>query len=407
MPRQLGELMGYSKNFWALTFAMFLFMTSFNLIIPELNDYITALDGANYKGLIISLFTITAAVSRPFSGKLADTVGRKSTMYVGTIVCAGVTFLYPLSGTVLFFLTLRFLHGFSTGFLPTGATALITDILPSDKRGVGMGVFGTGISLGIGVGQFLGTPTSNIFGVNGMFIVSGILALISIWIISTVKETLQSPVPFKWSLLKLKKDEIIEKDVFPAATVMFLTASCSGILFVLSPDISVFLGIENKGWFFFFYVFSTILIRLTAGKVSDKIGRRQTLLIGTSILLISMLIIGFAKDTFWFTISSLIFGVATGINSPTLFAWMADLSPVHRRGIGSGTLFIALELGILFGSASTLFIYDNTFVSVEYVFIFAAVICSFALIYLIVHLMYSKTNVRYREEKANRLNSKN
>src|SRR5690554_7368001 len=78
--------MTYSKNFWALTLGMFLFMTSFNLIIPELNGFITSLGGESYKGLIIGLFTVTAALSRPFSGKMADLVGRKSTMYVGTIV---------------------------------------------------------------------------------------------------------------------------------------------------------------------------------------------------------------------------------------------------------------------------------------------------------------------------------
>ena len=391
--------MGYSKNFWALSLAMFLFMTSFNLIIPELNDFITTLGGAEYKGLIISLFTITAALSRPFSGKMADSVGRKSTMYVGTVICAFITLLYPFSGTIFFFLMLRFFHGFSTGFLPTGATALVTDILPHAKRGHGMGVFGTGISLGIGVGQFLGTPTTQLLGINGLFITSAILALFSLYIISTVKETLEKPMSFKWSVFLIKPSDIIEKDVLPVAVVMFLTAGCSGLLFVLSPDMSVYLGIENKGWFFIFYVISTIIIRLTAGKVSDKIGRRQTLLIGVSFLILSMLMLSSAKDVFWYTTSSLVFGVATGISSPTLFAWMADLSPVHRRGIGSGTLFISLELGILFGSASTLLLYNSSISTVQNVFYFGALLAFLALIYLILHLIFSKTNLKYRAEK--------
>lgn len=390
--------MGYSKNFWALCFAMFLFMTSFNIIIPELNDFITALDGEEFKGLIISLFTITAALSRPFSGKMADTVGRKSTMYVGTLIAVGITLLYPLSGTVFFFLSLRFFHGFSTGFLPTGATALITDLLPTKRRGHGMGVFGTGISLGIGVGQFLGTPTANAFGTTGLFIVSAVLAFVSMLIIVTVKETLEKSQRFTWSTFKITKDDIIEKDVLPVAVVMFLTAACSGILFVLSPDMSTFLGIENKGWFFVYYVVSTIIVRLTAGKVSDLIGRRQTLLIGVSFLIISMLMVAFAEDIFWYTAASLVFGVATGISSPTLFAWMADLSPSHRRGIGAGTLFISLELGILFGSASTLFIYESTLKTADHVFLYGALLAVLALIYLILHLLFSKTNINYRQE---------
>lgn len=380
-------MFSYSKNFWALTFAMFLFMTSFNLILPELNDFITELDGTKYKGLIISLFSISALISRPFAGKLADNVGRKSTMYVGTIICIIITFLYPLSGSVGFFLFLRFMHGFSSGFLPTGATALITDILPADKRGQGMGVFGTGISLGIGVGQFLGTPITKLITIDGLFFASGILAMVSILMVKSIKETLEKQKPFNWAIFRLKKDEFFELKVFPVATVMFLTASCSGILFVLSPDLSTYLGIENKGWFFMFYVISTIAVRLTIGKLSDKIGRRKALIIGMIFLIVSMLMVAFADTIFAYTAASIVFGIATGINSPTLFAWMADLSPPHRRGIGSGSLFMSLEFGILFGSASTLFIYDSTYESAFFVFIYAAVLALLATFYLIWHLI--------------------
>jgi len=42
-------------------------MTSFNLIIPELNDFITELGGADKKGLIFVLFTLSSAIARPFS----------------------------------------------------------------------------------------------------------------------------------------------------------------------------------------------------------------------------------------------------------------------------------------------------------------------------------------------------
>lgn len=391
--------MTYSRNFWAISLAMFLFMTSFNLIIPELNEFITELGGEEYKGLIIALFTITAAISRPFSGKMADVAGRKITMYIGTIVCVIITFMYPLSGTVFFFLTLRFFHGFSTGFLPTGATALVTDLLPTKKRGQGMGVFGTAISLGIGVGQFLGTPVANLVSVTGLFFVSGALSIASMLIIFSVKETLENPKPFNWSMLKIGPDEIIEKDVLPVAVVMFLTAACTGLVFVLSPDMSEYLGIENKGWYFVYYVISTIIVRLIAGSVSDVIGRRQTLLIGITLLIVSMIMTGMAQTVFWYTVASFIFGMATGVSSPTLFAWMADLSPTHRRGIGSGTLFISLELGILFGSASTLVIYDSTSETVLDVFIYGVILAVLALIYVILHLIFSKTNQRYRDEK--------
>ena len=390
--------MTYSRNFWALTLGMFFFMTSFNLIIPELNQFITLMGGETYKGLIIALFTITAALSRPFSGKMADTVGRKSTMYVGTIVSIVITLIYPFSGTIVFFLTLRFLHGFSTGFLPTGATALVTDILPIEKRGQGMGVFGTGIALGLGLGQALGTPIADKLSINGLFIISSLTAVISLILINSVKETLPNPKPFSFKIFKIKANDIIEKNVLPAAVVMFLTTTCTGLILVLTPDKSVYLEINNKGWYYVFYVVSTIIVRLLSGKLSDKIGRRQTLILGISFLIVAMLMTGNAETEFWYTAASFIFGIATGMSSPTLFAWMADLSPSNRRGVGSGTLFIALELGILFGAASTLSIYENTQDSLNNAFTFGAIVAGIALIYVVLHLLFSKTNIHYKKE---------
>ena len=106
----------YGKNFWLLSLSMFFFMTSFNLILPELNSFITDLGGADKKGLIITLFTISAALSRPFSGKLTDTIGRKKVIYLGIIFSMLISWIYPFSFSVLFFLTLRFLHDLALDF---------------------------------------------------------------------------------------------------------------------------------------------------------------------------------------------------------------------------------------------------------------------------------------------------
>ncbi|MFY7990524.1 MAG: MFS transporter, partial [Fluviicola sp.] len=169
---------------------MFFFTMSFNLVLPEMNEVITKLDGAELKGWIIGLFTISAGVSRPFSGKLADFIGRKKVLLVGVFFSLLICLLYPFAFSVWFLLTLRFFHGFSTGFFPTGATALVTDILPDDKRGSGMGVWGTFISLGIGSGQGLSTIFVDQVGQNGLFIVAAITVLISYGLMFTVRETL-------------------------------------------------------------------------------------------------------------------------------------------------------------------------------------------------------------------------
>lgn len=379
-------LVNYSRNFWFMSLSMFLFMTSFNLILPELNNFITDLGGEEQKGLVISLFTISAGLSRPFSGKLSDRIGRKKVMVIGVLVCFLTSILYPLSFSVWFFLFLRFLHGFSAGFTPTGATALITDILPESQRGRGMGIWGTFISLGIGVGQYLGSYINTVLGMDNLFMIAAGTAALSGILLAYVQETLVKKEKFKTSHLRISLKDVFEPTVLPSAMVMFLSATCSGIIFVLTPDMSAYLGIQNKGSFFGIYVISTIVIRLMTGSLSDKIGRRKTLIIGMIFLIVSMIIIGYSKDIVSYTTAAIIFGIATGISSPTFFAWTADLSTPERRGVGAGTMFIALELGIMFGSASTLLTYKNDLASIPVGFLVGAGTAFLAVLYLIWHL---------------------
>ena len=375
---------------------MFFFMTSFNLILPELNNYISILDGADKKGLIITLFTISAAISRPFSGKLADTIGRKKVIYLGIICSFIVMLIYPFSYSVLFFLILRFLHGFSAGFAPTGATALLTDLIPEKSRGHAMGIWGTFISLGIGVGQTLGSWIYLSFGFTILFLIGALFSLIAFVLIFWIKETLVIQQKFNFKLLRITWKDVFEPNVLPAAFVMLLSAMCSGMIFVLTPDLSTYLGISNKGFFFGIYVIATILIRLLTSSLSDRIGREKTLLIGCFILVISMLLVGTSNSIVSYIFAAIIFGIATGITSPTMFAWTADLSHEDRRGVGAGTMFIALEFGIMFGALLTLVSYDSTKSTIFITFLIGAIMATNACIYLIVIIA--------RKKKVNTLN---
>ena len=107
-PAVPADSLLYTPAFILLCISHALFAASFNMMIPELPAYLTSLGGAEHKGLIIALFTITAGISRPFSGKLADTIGRMPVMYIGVIACVVCGVLYPALAFVSGFLWLRF-----------------------------------------------------------------------------------------------------------------------------------------------------------------------------------------------------------------------------------------------------------------------------------------------------------
>ena len=381
----------YSKDFWLLSASMFFFMLSFNLILPEMNGFISGLGGSEVKGSIIFLFSVAAGVSRPFAGRLADLIGRKRSVFIGLGIAIAASISYAWVGALSIFFVLRFAHGLSAGFAPTGATALLTDILPPGRKGAAMGLWGTFISLGIGVGQALGSYIFERSNFDTLFMTSAAFGILALLLLSPIKETLPEQQAFQWRQLLIKWEDVVEPSVKPAALIMLLTAISSGLIFVLTPDYSTYLGIANKGYFFGIYVLSTIGIRLVFSSLSDRIGRRETMIIGCSLLVLSMVLLGYADDVWSYSFAAAIFGLATGISSPTLFAWTADLSLAHRRGTGSGTLFIALEIGILIGSGLTFLFYKNTIESARHCLFIAAGFGVIALLILLVQIRSAKS----------------
>ena len=95
-----------------------LFSASYNILLPELPVYLIGIGGESYLGFIILLFTISALLARPLSGRLSDSKGGKFTIYIGLCVTLLVNLLYPWVTFISGFRLLRFLHGFSTGFAP-------------------------------------------------------------------------------------------------------------------------------------------------------------------------------------------------------------------------------------------------------------------------------------------------
>lgn len=374
-------LQRYSIQFWLLCLSTLLFFFSFTLIIPELPDYITSLGGEDYKGFTIGLFTISAGLSRPISGKLADLIGRRPVMIFGGMVCVVVSFLYPLFSAVFGFLLLRFIHGMSTGFMPTGTVAYIADIVPPDRRGEAMGLVGVMNNVGLMSGNALSTDITSHIGLNNLFLLSGFIAVLSIAIILWMKETLPNPQSLSLSSFKIKLNDVMDKRAKDPAIVMLLSVTVFGTIITLIPDYSVGLGIYNKGLFVSIMTVSTVLVRLFTSRYSDKYGRITSCKIGVSLYLVGCLLLT-VQDVSYFYAGAVVCGCASGVNTPSIFAWVVDLAKGHNVGRAVATLFIALEAGITIGAFSSAYIYGNVFSNFTHVFLFLFGIILCALGYL-------------------------
>jgi len=360
------------------------------MLIPELPAYLSSLGGAEYKGLIIALFTLTAGISRPYSGKLTDKIGRVPVMAIGSIVCFACGFLYPILTSISGFLLLRLFHGFSTGFKPTATAAYVADIVPSEKWGEAMGIHGLFFSTGMAIGPAIGSAITLHYSINVLFYCSSLFAFLSIAIIMNVKETLKAKQKFKFHLLKINRKELINKQALPVFWITLFSYASYGVIITLIPDWTAHIGLKNKGIFFMIFTLSSLMIRFVAGKFSDNYGRKPVLKISLALLCIALVWIGTAQSIMGFYIGAIIYGIATGMLSPAISAWTIDLSDDDKRGLSVATMYIALEAGIGFGALIAGTLFKDIIARIPYLFYGAALVNSWALIYLFIHKTKAK-----------------
>ena len=384
----------YTRPFLLLCASHALFAGSFNMMIPELPAYLTALGGAQHKGMIIALFTITAGLSRPFSGKLSDTIGRLPVMYIGVIACVVCGLLYPALAFVNGFLALRFFHGFSTGFKPTGTAAYIADLVPTRQRGQAMGVLGICLSIGASASPILGNWLSRMWHINAMFYASVVLAALSMVILLNLKETLPHKQPFSWRLLQVTRYDIFDPKALPAGIVMLFCYVSYGVILTVVPDLSDSLGVANRGIFFLLFTLASVSTRFFAGKISDEIGRVPVLKLSALLIAAAMLLFAHAVSPAWLYAASILFGLGNGVFSPAINAWTVDLGDQEHRGRALATMFIALEIAIGGGAAFAGWYFANDIARLPAIFYLAALLSLGGWVYLWLFYPSSKRNLR-------------
>jgi MFS family permease len=278
---------------------------------------------------------------------------------------------------------IRLFHGLSTGFKPTATSAYIADIVSPQERGVSMGILGVFTSSGMAIGPMVGPWISANWGINSLFYISSFISFLSVAVIFGMKETLSNKERLRVNHLRITPADFFEKNVLPVAITFLLTVIPFGIILTLIPDFSDSLGIENRGVFFSIYVGASLAIRLIAGKVSDKHGRVPVLIVASFTLGVSMIMLALTQTTFLFYASALLFGLASGMNSPTIFAWNIDRSHPEHRGRGMATLYMFLEFGIGAGALLGGFTFNNNLNNLPYAFGLGATTAFLATAYLI------------------------
>lgn len=345
----------WTRDFIALFLAnLFLFM-GFQMQIPTMPVYVQSRGGDQLMvGMVITVFTITAVLSRPFSGWALDLFPRQSVVQAGLLVCVATAFGYVPAATVAMIMGVRLIHGAGFGLSTTGLGTMAADIVPAERRGEGMGYFGMATNVGMALGPGLGITLMNSLGFGATFIGSAVLmaaALVTIFAVTAGRKPLQRK-------RKRKRDEnqasgllsLLEPRAFFPAGLSLLSGLIFGSVIGFITLFGVESGIGDVSRFFFLYAIVIMATRPISGRLYDRFGPTAVVLPGAGLLSVGLLVLSNADSQAALTAAAVIYGAGFGSIQPSLQAWAIDRVEPHRRGAATGTYYSAFDIGIGLGA---------------------------------------------------------
>ena len=145
----------WTRDYIFVCIAAFMMSFSFFILVPTLPLYLaeTFHIGKSLVGVVLSCYVIAVLCVRPLTGYVADTFPRKS-VYIIAYATFVATFLgyFVVTASLAMFILLRILHGFSFGMLTTAGNTLLIDVMPSSRRGEGLGYYGVTNNLAMAFG---------------------------------------------------------------------------------------------------------------------------------------------------------------------------------------------------------------------------------------------------------------
>ena len=341
----------WNSNYIKVWLANFMIFFSFMLVTPLLPIYLSETFAADKHviGVVLSGYTLTALLVRPFSGFIVDSYPRKQVL----LICFFLMFIffagYLVAGSLLLFAIVRTLHGAPFGATTVANSTVAIDVLHPSRRAEGIGYYGlsnniaTAISPSVAIYIYQLTHNFDL-----IFAISMAVAGIGLIINSTVKLE-------KRELIKDKKVISLDRFFLLKSWSQSLTMVCFAFSYgILSTYIAIYgkeqLGITSgTGLFFLLMSLGLICSRLIGNRTLSKGKIVENASIGILISLVGYFIFAAVNNSFGYYSAALIIGLGNGHMFPAFQTMYINLAPHSQRGTANSSLLISWDVGVGLG----------------------------------------------------------
>jgi MFS family permease len=325
-------------------FSFTVFLSAFQLF-PVAPFRVLDLGGTTFAaGLFLGALTYASAFSAPFTGFIADRVGRRRQLVVASGALALLSTAYAFASRPSWLLAIAVGHGVFWSALLSANAAYTTDLIPADRRAEGIGYHGLASVLAVAVAPSV-----------GLWLYRGgwVAVCVSIAVLNTLMAIIAWHLPddrHGRGTHDRQASPVIEWHVTLAAVTLFLGAVGYGGVTSFVAIMADRAGLSPRGLYFTVLALTIVASRPVTGRLADRVGTAAVLV--PCLLLAAAGYAMLALPTSHRTLipSAVLVGLGFGSAYPVFAAWVLSHVGAASRGAAFGGILAALDTGIGSGS---------------------------------------------------------
>lgn len=349
----------YRRNLLILSVSVLLSAISWSQIVPFLPFFLRDLGVPQdhlmrWSGIVFAAQSVASIVTLPFWGKMGDKYGRKPMTVRAGLFLAGIYFGMSVCRAPWQLVTLRFLNGALTGFIP-GSMALVATNTPKEKAPRAVATAQTFSA----VGQILGPPIGGVLaqamgGYRPSMVVSGTAVLvctIALWLF--VKEINKPQIAEKTSLMEdftiSIKSPVLSSVMLTLLVVAIFGASMNAILSIHLTSIDPKITLTRVGMVFALIPFAFALSAYLWTAYGERNGPQRSIMIGLIGAALCSMVLATVNSFYVFGAVFFAAGVFLASASPSAGAIICNRVSSDFQGRAYGMLWSASTVGALIG----------------------------------------------------------
>jgi MFS family permease len=332
---------------------------SSEMIYPLLPIFLTSVLGAGavFLGVVEGIAEGTASILKGFSGYISDRLHRrKALILAGYGLSAVMKPFFAAADAVWQVLVVRFVDRVGKGIRTAPRDALIAETTGPTIRGKAYGFHRAMDTLGAVVGPAIAFLMMWLLRGQGnsayrwVFLAAFIPGLIAIGLIVFALRVRRFDAAANFPGLRLSGFQRSYKWLIIVVVVFGLGNSSDTFLLLRAQNLHMKAYLIPLLWMVFNIVYS--IVSTPGGMLSDRIGRKKTLLLGFAIYALVYLGFGFAGRLLQIWLLMAAYGVFYGLTQGCLSAYVADLAPAGMKGTAFGVYHTADGVSKLIASVA-------------------------------------------------------